>query len=420
MSTPAMPPLYKLKTRAKYIAADISDNVVVPNNLTVTNDSSIYGNLHVEEAAVFHNIVHIDNASALNIITPQVNIDSSNINITSDVSVVTQKLTVTSHDDISVVADKKVSVVVKDDISVDADKKVSVVGKDDIIVSIPNKKLQITGEVDITGDLIIDSGDIVLNGMSVGELVSTTTRPIHRQTRFVNPFSTSIFGGQVAPAPCPSTSFLQGWHYSEATKADHNAAFGTSLNKMNWYFSTGNLAPKMKDFRGVNISTTLHNISVPYLSIYTKLKPGENNGDHNSTSTPWFQSRINFIYGDLGLLDGELATKAISGGLRSALTFGDYTNTQVLGFENLGLKYEKDASRINTATQSSANYKPETVLEALEAIKDQEIYAYSIQTNSSTVNYNFIVHDCAFTETTTVGDRTFETSFINVLPSIMG
>lgn len=397
MSTPAMPPLYKLKTRAKYIVADIDNNVVVPNNLTVTNDSSVYGNLHVEESAVFHNTVHIDNASALNIITPQVNIDSSNINITSNVSVDTQKLTVTSHDDISVIADKKVFIA----------------GQDDISVSIPNKKLTITGEVDITGDLVIDSGDIVLNGMSVGELVSSSTRPIHRQTRFVNPFRVATFGGQVAPAPCPSTSFLQGWYYSEATKAEYNAALGTSRAKMNWYFGTGNVTPKMSDFRGFNISTTLHNISVPYLSIYTKLKPGENNGS-------WYQSRINFIYGNLALLDGSLATTATNGGLRSALTFGDYTNTQILGFENLALRYEKDFSVINTATQSSASYKPETVEEALEAIKDQEILFYTVQTDSSAVNYDFIVHDCAFTETTTVGDKTFETSFINVLPSIMG
>jgi hypothetical protein len=407
MSTPAMPPLYKLKTRAKYIAADIDNNVVVPNNLTVTNDSSVYGNLHVEEAAVFHNTVHIDNTSALNIITPQVNIDSDNINITSNVSVDTQKLTVTSHEDISVVADKKVSIDAKDDINIDADKKVSIVGKDDITISIPSKKLQ------LTGNLVIDSGDIVLNGMSVGELVSTSTRPIHRQTRFVNPFCIGIFGGQVAPSPSPSSSFLQGWYYSEATKAEYNAAFGTSRAKMNWYFGTGNISPTMKDFRGVNISTTLYNVSVPYLSIYTKLKPGENNGG-------WYQSRINFIYGNLGLLDGALATRATSGGLRSALTFGDYTNTQVLGFENLSLIYEKDFSVINTASKSAATYKPETVQEALEAIKDQEIFFYTIQTDSSTVNYDFIVHDCAFTETTTVGDRTFETSFINVLPSIMG
>ena len=396
-ATPVMPPLYKLKTRAKYIAADISDNVVVPNNLTVTNDSSIHGNLNVNEAAVFHNTVHIDNTSALNIITPQINLDVDNVRITSDVLVDTQRLTVVSHNDISVVADKKVSVV----------------GQDNITVSIPNKKLQITGEVDITGDLVIDSGDIVLNGMSVGELVSSSTRPIHRQTRFVNPFCVGIFGQQVAPAPCPSSSFLQGWHYSEITKAEHNAAFGTNLLKMNWYFPTGNATAKMKDFRGFNISTTLRNVTVPYIAIYTKPKDDENSDD-------WYQSRINFIYGNLALLEESLGNRAKKEGLRSALTCGDYTNTQVLGFENLPLRYEKDFSVINTATQSAVDYKPESQAEALEAIKDQEILFYTIQTDSSSVNYDFIVHDCAFTETTTVGDRTFETSFINVLPSIMG
>lgn len=414
MSTPVIPPLYKLKTRAKYIAADVSDNSVIPNNLTVTNDTSIYGNLHVKESAVFHNTVHIDNTSTLNIITPVVNVTTDTVNMTKDVSLNSKKITVNSLDDITVVADKKVSLASKDDITVVADKKVSISGKDDIDISLPNKKLHITGEVDITGDLVIDSGDIVLNGMSVGELVSNTTRPIHRQTRFVNPFSISIYGGDVPAFPCPGKSFLQGWYYSEGTKAEYNAANSTTKTKMNWYFGTGNEITKMKDFRGVNISTTLYNINVPYLSIYTKKKTGENNGS-------WFQSRINFIYGNTAILDGSLAAKATGTGLRSALTYGDYANTQVLGFTNLQLNYEKDASAINTATRNynTTPVNPETLSEVLELVKDQEIFAYSIQTDASASNYDFILHDCAFTETTTVDDKTFETSFINVLSSIM-
>ena len=396
MTTPAMPELYKAKFAKKYVVVDVSDNVVVPNNLSIANDSSIYGNLNVKESAVFHNTVHIDNASALNIITPQVNLSTDVVTVSTDVTVDTQKLSLASHDDISVVADKKVSVVSVDDVTLVA------------------PHLLVTSEVDITGDLSIN-GDIILNGMSVGELASNTFRPIHYQSRLINPLSLSIYGGSVPASTCPTTSFLQGWHYSDSTKEEYNTSNNTSLTKMNWYFSPGTAATKMSDFKGLNIDTTLYIVTVPFISIYTKPKSGENNGGS------WYQSRLNLIYGDLSILADTLAAQATQSGLRASLTYGDYSNVQLLGYTSLPLNYEKDFSRINTASNASANgYKPNTLAEALEDIKDQEILFYTIQTDSSASNYNFTVHDYTFTETTNANDKTFIVSFTNLLQSLMG
>ncbi len=309
---------------------------------------------------------------------------------------VTEKLTLNSHKDISVVADKKVSVVSVED------------------VNLVSPKLLVTSEVAITGDLSIN-GDIILNGMSVGELASNTFRPIHYQSRLVNPLCFAIYGGCVPAAPCPTNSFLQGWHYSDDTKNEYNASNNTSLNKMNWYFSPGTTATKMSDFKGLNIDTTLYNVTVPFISIYTKKKTGENNGS-------WFQSRLNLVYGDLSVLAGALATQATDPtGLRASLTYGDYSNVQLLGYTSIPLSYDKDFSSINTASKSSASgYKPDTLAEALEDIKDQEILFYSIQTNSTSSNYNFIIHDYTFTETTKANNKTFIVSFTNLLQSLMG
>jgi hypothetical protein len=396
MSTPTIPDLYRLKTRSGYLASDVDKNSVVSNNLTVTRDSIIHGKLFVKESSVFKDTVHIDNTSELNITTPLVNVTTDNINIQSDVSIDTQKLNITSHDDINVVADKKVSFT----------------GSDDVTISIPNKKFHVTGEVDITGDLVIDSGDIVLNGMSVGDVVSNTFRPIHQQMRLINPFCLGIYGGDIPAASCPSSSFLQGWYYSDLVKTEYNLANSSApKNKINWYFRPGTNTTKMGNFKGLNIETTLHNVTIPYVVIYTVHVSGENNG------ASWYQSKLNLIYKETSVLEPEDAALATSVGLPASLVYGDYSNTQTLGTKKLTLVYDSEYSKINTATTS--NMSCTSALEAIESIKDQTIKYYTIQTNSDGVNYDFIVHDYTFTETNTIGTKTFETSFINVLQSIM-
>lgn len=402
MSSPQMPPLYKLKNRAGYIPLDIEKNVVVPNNLFVTANSSIYGNLNVDGVSVFHDTVHINNTE-LNITTNEINVAVDVVTISTDVSVDTQKISLNTHD-ISIVGEK-----------------VSFVGSD-ITISIPDKKLKITGEVDITGDLLINNGDLILNGMSVGDLVSNTTRPIHQQNRFINPFCTSIIGGQIPPAPIPAATFLQGWLYSDLIKSEYNTSYNYEIGnpkygaKINWFFPPGTQSTKMKDFKGVNVETTLYDSAVPFISIYTKHNPLQNNG------SSWFQSRLNLTYGDLSALTGAMEALAKVPGLPATLTYGDYSNIQTLGFTNLPLIYDKDYSLINNSSLHStdASKVHVNVAEAFDAIKDQEIFFYTIQTNSAGSNYNFVVHEFTFTETNTVDDRTFEVSFINVLQSIMG
>lgn len=412
MTTPAMPPPYKLKFTKKYATIDISDNVLLPNDLSVVNDSSFYGNLNVKETAVFHHTLHVDNTTAVNIITPQVNIDTNTINITTDVSVNTENVTM--------VVDKKLNVTSHDDISVVANKKTSIVGTEDVSINAPN--LLVTGDVDITGELSIINGDIVLNGMSMGELATNTFRPIHYQSRLINPLCFSIYGGSIPAFPCPPSSFLQGWHYSDSTKVEYNLNNDTTSAKINWYFAPGTETSKMKNFKGLNIDTTLYNTNVPYVSIYTRPKPGSGEF-HTETNvgTLWYQSRINFTYGDTSLLTGELATKALtSSGVRACLTHGEYSNVQLLGYTSLPLVYDKDYSVINTASKGYVNGHRPDEAEAFLDVQDQEILAYTIQTNSNGSNYNFVVHDYSFTETTSANDKTFIVSFNNILQSLMG
>jgi hypothetical protein len=114
----------------------------------------------------------------------------------------------------------------------------------------------------------------------------------------------------------------------------------------------------------------------------------------------------------------ESVMNGATGSNHVSLVYGDYSNTQALGTTVLNMKYDPDFSVVSNATL--LKYKPATFAEAMSLIQDQEIFSYTIPTGSTNSNYSFTLHDYTFTETTTVGNKTFETSFIHILQSILG
>ncbi len=407
-TTPNMPVEQNLVTPTRYLAIDITDNVFAPQDVTVHSDLLVYGKLQVQEQVSIYDKVYIENNTAVNIKTNNVNIMSSSMNFA------TAKLDVKATDLVTF-------------------------NGNDVIVNIdPAKSLHISGAVGISGQFKVDNGDIVLNGCSVGELVSSTFKPVHYQTRNANFACQSIYGGDVPAAPIPRelnlyVAFTQGWYYADSTLLEYNSNFSLERDKkkkMNWYFApgviNGDSPSTIGNFKGFNIGITLYNTTVPYVVIYTRPKPGENNGKDTSD---WYQSRINFTCSQLTVANAA-KTQAIdkyghTPGLPASLTYGDYSNTQTLGLENLTLAYDSTNSVINTATtkyesDATGNNNPATIEGVLSKIKDQQIMWYTIQTGSTENNYSFTVHNYTFMESHMKQDKAFEVAFVNVLPSIMG
>ena len=443
-TTPNMPGEKTSINPTRYLAIDIENNVFAPNDVTVHNDLLVYGNLQVQDQVSIYDKVYIENNNAVNIKTQNVNIMSSAMNLATATLDVEATGSVTfrgksvnaTMDDLTLIMNKPASLTANDSVAFH--------GKNDVNVTIdPTKSLHISGDVGITGQFKVDgsievnNGDIVLNGCSVGELVSSTFKPVHYQTRNANFACQSIYGGDVPAAAIPPelnlhVAFTQGWYYADSTLTDYNSNFpleNDKKNKMNWYFApgviNGDFPSTIGNFKGFNIGTTLYNTNVPYVVIYTQPKTGENNG---TATSKWYQSKINFICSSLTEEQKTIAKKVdrngiSTGGLQASLTYGDYSNTQTMGLQNLSLTYDPTYSVINTKDVAYPLASNLSITEVLSLIADQQIMWYTIQTGSGESNYSFTVHDYTFMESHmshTTPDRAIEVAFVNVLPSIMG